>query len=469
MKKIISLPILCFVLLFTNTVFAGVIETDSTPTVVEVQQLVNDATDGDTIKFMGEATWTSTVTVDKNITINGNGYTLTASGILSYGFFRITGFTANSLVRITGFIFNLANWTTGCAVMVNNMSAGVDGGYIRIDHNTFHKGSYQLIFHHMKGLIDSNYFYNGVLAIATEAGSVENEMASWANLSAGTIDAIFIEDNHFIANASYTLAYSQEQIGGSNAGKIVIRYNSFNGLETGESSGDSKYLPIHFHGNAAQGDKPGYWERNTGTPRSPSVIEIYSNTMDAVRYDMATIVLRGGAGLIYNNTSSRTGPTATSFVYLWEEEYESDDWTANLRTAWPAEDQVHNTFIWNNTLNGSAVTISNISASPPCSAYPASCTAGLQEDRDFFLHVPCGASDSCTHGKETFSNLNGYTDGNGASNSHPGDGTVYTAHGTMQFTDTGDNAYYGYTPYTYPHPLRGGNRLSGGVVAGGTF
>ena len=26
-----------------------------------------------------------------------------------------------------------------------------------------------------------------------------------------------------------------------------------------------------------------------------------------------------------------------------------------------------------------------------------------------------------------------------------------------------------YTPYTYPHPLRVGNRLSGGVAAGGTF
>ena len=26
-----------------------------------------------------------------------------------------------------------------------------------------------------------------------------------------------------------------------------------------------------------------------------------------------------------------------------------------------------------------------------------------------------------------------------------------------------------YTPYTYPHPLRGSNRLSGGAVTGGTF
>ena len=35
---------------------------------------------------------------------------------------------------------------------------------------------------------------------------------------------------------------------------------------------------------------------------------------------------------------------------------------------------------------------------------------------------------------------------------------MYPTLGTMEFIAEGPNEYYGYTPYTYPHPLRGGIR-----------
>jgi hypothetical protein len=43
---------------------------------------------------------------------------------------------------------------------------------------------------------------------------------------------------------------------------------------------------------------------------------------------------------------------------------------------------------------------------------------------------------------------------NGASGSYPTDGVKFSKLGTMIFTSTGDNAYYGYKIFAYPHPLR---------------
>ena len=50
-------------------------------------------------------------------------------------------------------------------------------------------------------------------------------------------------------------------------------------------------------------------------------------------------------------------------------------------------------------------------------------------------------------------NSNAFTGKNGASNTFPTDGSTYATQGTMQFVPTGPNAYFGYVPYRYPHPL----------------
>lgn len=445
MKKI--LLIIVILLCWTTYSYATNYDTDSSPTSAEVQTLINNASAGDSITFQGDATWSESVTIDKAITINGNGTTLTASGSMSNGFFNITGFTASSLVRITGFTFQMNNWTPYTAIYVHGMTGGVSKGAIRIDHNTFHYGTYPISFYHGKGLIDNNYFYNAMVAITLNSGTRANADESWVSLAAGTADALFIEDNHFITNTNYTLGYTQEQIGTENGGKLVVRYNEFDG---DNMASGLRYDPFMAHGNAAAGDKPGYWQRSTGCRRGQSVIEFYNNVAHGKRIDFL-YQTRGSANLIYNNSITGT-VQYNPRIYLWEEEYTMDDWSAALRTAWPAEDQVHNTFIWNNTYRGAdfnAGTYGYVQSSPDASA-------GLLKDRDFFLHAPCGSSAStdgygntCTHGKATF------TGANGASDSYPTDGNTYPTEGTMVFTSTGDNAYYGYTPYAYPHPLRG--------------
>lgn len=207
-----------FLFICTSLCFSADQTTDTSPTQAEVTTLVPSMSTGDTLTFMGDATWSFTVIIDKAITVNGNGHTLTASGTMSTGFFEVTGFAANSLTRITGFTFQMVNWSAMRAIYVHDMLGGVSVGDIRIDHNTFHYGSEVVSFYHGKGLIDSNYFYNPIIGITLDAGTRANADESWESMTAGTADALFIEDNHFIANANYTYAGTQEQIGTDGTG-----------------------------------------------------------------------------------------------------------------------------------------------------------------------------------------------------------------------------------------------------------
>jgi hypothetical protein len=432
----------------------------TTPDYASVNSCVSNALAGDTINFTssGSATWSSTITISKALTINGNGTTLTASGSLSYGFFFLYNFTSTSLMRITGFTFQMAGAGRGI------YSSSVDLTQLRIDNNTFHHGSTQMEITGAKGVIDNNYFYNSIgYSIIYSAGSRAQADASWESMAAGTSDALFIENNHIIKDANYTGSGYGTDIDTNNGGKLVIRYNNFDSTNS-PSSIISTVYPIQLHGNACGGCtsvNKGYWQNDSTARRGQSVVEIYNNTMAGRRIDrLAT--LRGSAALIYNN--SITGTVAYNpMIYFYEEEYNLTSQFYPSRTAWPAEDQTHNTFIWNNTYRGHDF-------NDGVYGYVAS-TSTLQKDRDYFLHAPCGASDTtdgfgntCTHGKATFTGLNG------ASGSYPTDGITYPTKGTMVFTATGDNAYLGYTPYTYPHPLRGTITISGGVsISGGSI
>lgn len=110
--------------------------------------------------------------------------------------------------------------------------------------------------------------------------------------------------------------------------------------------------------------------------------------------------IRGGSVLLYNNS----GNCLSAQLHL--EDYQTEDW--------PQPDQIHNTFLWDNT--GASYWFSNS-------------VSVIQEDRDYFKHAPASSG-----GKTTLINYG--LDG-------------------MTFSSSGANAYYPYTAYTYPHPLRG--------------
>jgi hypothetical protein len=250
-------------------------------------------------------------------------------------------------------------------------------------------------------------------------------------------------------------------------------------------------VPFMSHGSAAGGVVDGYWQVDyQGSQqgrRGQSVVEFYNNTITGRRVDWLC-QLRGSANSVWGNTCyTNTAYSDTPAIYLREEEsYESASivgatvWnsgttytTGNVvshvegsvtryytatsvggnlnrtppnttywtppqwnppRLAWPAEDQVHNTYICDNNctrLGGGTGSIVIAQEAPY-----------IVQNRDFFLHAP-----AATGGYEYFTGVNG------ASNSYPTDGVAYPTYGTMLFNPTGSSVYYGYVPYTYPHPL----------------
>lgn len=424
---------------------------DGSMSVANFNSALTAASAGDTILFDGtNATWSETATVGKAVTVNGNGTKLTAGATLSSGFFNITGFTDESnTMRITGFELDLVDHT-GRGIYVNSVTLS----NLRIDSNTFYFGSVQIEVGGSFGVIDNNVFYNGASAIYYTAGTTAQANASWDSMSAGTSSAMFIEYNIFYLDGDWPGGSHGNGIDTHNGGKLVIRHNEWDYDNWGEAT--TAYT-IQTHGNAAGGlpATQGYWESGDGARRGQSVVEIYSNYMHGTRIDfMATI--RGSANLIYNNIhTDETG--GTSRIYMYEEEqWGATNWDP-LRAEWPAEDQIHNTFIWGNTFDdGTAQSISNIALSdidasctgsdspyPCCTGSGAgTCNEFVVQDRDFFLHRPATTGEGMTLGIETF------TSANGAAGTHPTDGDPYTDEGTMEFTADVENAYYGYSPYT---------------------
>lgn len=436
--RMLILVSICFACLcaYVTVSFADIIYisdyADGAASFENTQAAYNDASSGDTIIFPknGNGTWSSSLIIGKALIINGNGTTLTAGGTMSHGFFELSNFTSDDLVRITNFTFNLNNTQGGSAIYF----FGLNLSKLRIDHNTFHHGGTVMEIRGCKGVIDHNYFYNGYRMILYSSGSRSLADASWESMEAGTGDALFVEDNHFIYDENYTGGQGNDNVLDTfNGGKLVFRYNTI----------DSTNIPPGFtsvcwtlqtHGSASGGSSIAYWQADSNARRGQSVVEIYENTMTGKNLGrLATF--RGSANLVYNNTINSLN--YSTYLYMYEEENYEPQWYP-LRSNWPAEDQVHNTFIWGNIFNGVSQNESHIVSYNE---------EWIKKDRDYFLHRPATTGEGMTLGKEIF------TGANGASSTYPTDGTTYPTKGTMQFIPDVENAYYGYTPYTYPHPL----------------
>jgi len=413
--------------LYVNVSYAATIYADDC-SLASAQAAYTAASDGDTIVIpAGNCTWSTPLNIRKPLSIIGagsesSGTKLTAGSTSPYGFFNISGFYSTSLTRISGFYFEMKDWIPQAAIKVNN----VNSDNIRIDNNKFNYGNKAILFYNPKGLIDNNYFYNSNLTIEYSAGSDANANASWDSIIPGTEDALFIEDNHFIADNNLPKRRN-ECIGTFHGGKLVARNNHWD--STAYTIGNNTEYPFVTHGNAIY---PGYYG-NRGYRRGQSIVEIYNNTIEGHRIDNA-FICRGSSNLIYNNMV-KTNYGRCNIVQLIEEEYYASTQFNPLRTEWPAEDQIHNTFIWNNTVNGKAALTVGIQAGPG--------NFGIKENRDFFMHAP-----QAIGGKAIF------TGRKGASGSYPSNGSVYPNTGTMVFLPEEPNAYYGYKPYTYPHPLQ---------------
>ena len=378
-----------------------------------LQSAVNSATDGDTVNISsgscsaGGVSWSN-----KNITVQGQGIgTTTVSGLS----FDVT-VTTKASWRITGMS---VGGPTSWRVDAVGRTTGIKGW--RIDNIAFSYGSCGqniaiTIYGITWGLIDSSTFNNAGNAIFL-MGYAEgtDEVSPWPPdgdpgmggyswllpLNLGTDEAVYIEDNTFtLADACY-VGVNDAYYGS----RIVFRHNTVTNS--------------YFQNHAAR-----TYERG-GILK----VELYNNDFNATDSGWyRAIHIRSGTGVVFNNTlrgyfttmnvdNQRSDGANTSTPFGACDG--SSAWDGNVTDGWPCLDQIG---------RGPGVNpLTGDQPSEPLYIWNNGSDAG------------CSTGGSCSNNR-TMTNS---TD----------DAAVESG---RDYINNGTTAKPGYTPYTYPHPLRGG-------------
>lgn len=384
---------------------------NSDGSVSNVQSIHDEqAVNGDTITMPpGAFTWPTGFAMSKGITLQGNSTVINRGTGFTGALVALAGFSSDVAARVTGIRFNSPVGQNG-----DLQSIYIQGPYggswgltqVRIDHNYFYGGQRTiLIRYRVNGVADHNTFRD--CAYITEYyGDDDFAWTRAGTPSFGTSDSFFFEDNSVIMDAAinYFDTLSDQNTGG----KLVWRYNAF---DTTAFTGVFGSL-IGEHGNQA------YWAGSNDWLRGGIMCEFYNNT---VRFGNAfrLIWFRGGRNIVANNRFQ--GTLGSGAVVAFDEEEAISGVVPPTRTTWPAEDQVNNTFIFGNKLNGVHQTDSMFytwqDGSPIC----------IRQDRDYWTRAPSTATQTIYPQPEAPS-LPGYP--------LPYNPPVIS-----------------WTPYTYPHPL----------------
>ena len=151
-------------------------------------------------------------------------------------------------------------------------------------------------------------------------------------LELGTAEAVFIEDNHFEAN--------RHSIASNYGSRYVARHNTVVTTDITRNTG-----LIDAHG------------RQDGSDRGSRSWEIYSNhiSFHGDDYWADGIAIRGGGGVIFDNTIDYEGATEKGIAYSVQfviEEQACPDYAEPPQgtpgVSYPVADQVHDAWVWNN-------------------------------------------------------------------------------------------------------------------------
>jgi len=266
----------------------GTCRNDASPN-DNVEQAIAAASINDTITVpAGNCNWTNSVSIpsDKKITLQGAGI---GNTVISLGAITAVNISTSGS-RVTGFEFNFSD-SSGIGVSasgtgwridhceVDFRTAGGKGTGIEATNRNLYYPTWEL-----SGLVDNCVFYDARnLASGSAVSGVSDPTKSWAIWSAptdiGGVSAVYFEDNTFF----------MEQFGnlmdGNYGGVYVYRFNT---VSKGAYSGS--VVEAHSLQCTCRGFKK--WE-------------IYGNTIYGE--DCWTpFFLRGGTGVIFNNTVTGT-------------------------------------------------------------------------------------------------------------------------------------------------------------------
>ena len=333
----------------------------------DVAAAIAASTEGDIVQIPpGNATWTSTLQLSKPVTLRGAG---TNSTIVNG-----TGNTLLSValsidrpVRVSGIFFNQPSGTAQPSLIINGRTASGSGTPItsfRIDQCKFRFGKRALNPRGWcYGVVDHCTFINCDIAV----GITGDDNNAWARpIQPGSTNAVCIEDNAFVIDNNAP-SEPNETIYHQEATRTVIRYNNFDGSTY--TAANSIFMDAHGNQNYYNGG---------GDFRGSILVECYNNTFTAYK-TYRLLYYRAGSLLIYSN-SFRCISGRTSVFAVTEEESWQSQFFSPLRTSWPAQDQITNTFLWANTLNGTPVTGVTL-WNPNDSTF-------IQQNRDYWMEAP---------------------------------------------------------------------------------
>jgi hypothetical protein len=347
-----------------------------------VQAAVNSAANGDTINIpAGECTYSSSVNVsNKSVKIIGAGITQTIirpnqQWNTPAFFFQCSSVVNN--IEVSNIYF------LSSAVYNQSGSAGItlrsNCRDYRIHHNRFRNHGragirawgigwgviYENSFENQTMLgLAGGYSGYGVEVVGDGNASWSRWPANPSTIPAENEENVFVEDN--------TFNICKHPVTGINGGRFVFRHNTVVDNEMDAHQPD-------MHGLGA-------W------PRGGRAYYIYENSLNTnLSSHYGTIGIRGGDGVIYNNTAPSSG--FNTFLRLENERSGPNAQGSNC--AYPCLDQIRRLYQWGNIYKGNS--------NPQAIIYPGHGTI-IQKNRDYFENIGAPA---------------------------------------------------GYTAYAYPHPLRG--------------
>jgi hypothetical protein len=395
----------------------------------DVGDCVTAAVAGDTINVpAGSATWSSGLTITKNISLVGSGIGSTVISANTGILVVYSPVNNAALFRISGFTFDANNHQ---AVQLNNNSLYPPIYQVRIDHNRFTNSTTvggAIENYGVRGVADHNTFDNmrGFMrAWGDNSGVGAFDWSHYPELLFGVSnDNFYYEDNTFsISNTSGAYMISDCDQGG----RYVYRYNAF-------SSSVDMFPWLDYHGGR-------------GTTKSCGSGEVYGNTYSR---GGSLVSWRGGRIAFFMN--SLTSGSGNFNVYT------------NDGCPSTTPERHNNGYIWGNRsgLSGALLTSSS-SGGDNCGDVVLNSTYYMGAT-SFNGTVGVGAGplasrpSACTIGvaywstNQSIASLTGMV---GPNPTTPISGTLYKCTATNIWT-----AYY--TPLAYPHPLTTATSSPGG-------
>ena len=238
---------------------------------LDVASAISNASSGDMVIVpAGECTWTTdnNITIDKQITLKGNGIDSTIITTSGTSFKPVVNINAAKVV-VRGFTFISTDGSYAYPIQCNGAASS-----FRIAYNKFTgTGGYAIDVRTAYGLIDHNSFT--FTSGSSQPINVRGPSNSWQTDSTiGGADNVFLEDNIFTSdNKGYPVC--------STNARCVFRYNTMGPMK------------IDMHGEC------------TGNP-GVRHYEIYNNEWLDYAGNYMAFDIRGGTGRIFDNVGTHT-------------------------------------------------------------------------------------------------------------------------------------------------------------------